>query len=81
MTCVFTLFRAYKCVFIFFTQHSTEIDVENETQGTSRKLSRPDTDEFSLKEKFSQTVTDWSPYGMAALAVGLGMAYTYLKST
>ena len=34
----------------------------------------------SFKETVTNTINEWSPYGIAALTVGIGLAYSYMKT-
>jgi len=55
-------------------------DDEYETK-KQRKISRKEMyRKASFREQVSQTVAEWSPIGMAAMLVAIGIAYSYVKT-
>ena len=54
---------------------------EDRERRHSRKISRQRLYQiYSFREKVSQTVYEWAPLGMAAMLVGLGIAFSYVKT-
>ena len=54
---------------------------EDRERRHSRKISRQRLyQNYSFREKVTQTVYEWAPLGMAAMLVGLGIAFSYVKT-
>ena len=53
---------------------------EEELPELERKLPQKQSyEDLSIKQKISHVVNDWTPFGVAALAIGIGLAYSYVK--
>ncbi|XP_057312591.1 uncharacterized protein LOC130654080 isoform X2 [Hydractinia symbiolongicarpus] len=71
----------YTSTFLVHGQVSSDDEIDDHCDVANRKISRHQNNENgSIANKVTQTISDWTPYGMAALAVGLGLAYSYLRT-
>lgn len=71
----------YTSTFLVHGQVSTDDEIDDHCDVATRKISRDQNNvNGSIANKVTQTISDWTPYGMAALAVGLGLAYSYLRT-